>query len=599
MPISALAQHPVLQRIGSFLGYTVTPEEVKAGQRTKPANLVYDVDEVPPLFTTILLSVQHVFVLSVGWIFVVVFVTSTTGSSAQAANIIRISMIASGIATMFQALRIGPIGSGYLCPFACGPAYLAASIVVGRSIGLAAVFGFTTLAGLFESILSRLVQRLRSLFPPEVTGLVVTMVGIEMISLGCPRFFGYTGPSEPINPRALLVGIITLGAMLGPSVWGKGKIRLFPVLLGLVAGFTSSLVLGVLTLGQLRVSLSAPLFSLPHREHVAWTFAPAFVLTFLVASLSSMLKSVGDLTLCQKINNTKWERTDMKPVSGGILAGSLCSFFSGLVGGMGQSTFSSNVGLSIATGVTSRTVAYPTGVILILLAFFPKLAAVFADMPAPVMGAVLVYVACFMIVGGFQVITSRMLDTRKTFVVGIPLIIGLSVEIVPQVYAGLPSLIRPIFASALAPATILVVILNALFRIGVARRERTELNIGPDSTDAVFRFIEKQGAAWGMRPALAVRATSAIDEVINSIRQLPLLSPTVHIAAEYDEFKLTTDIDYVGPAPHFQESAPSANDVLEPHGDIALAGFLIHQQADEVKISSRDGHTSIHLLFEQ
>lgn len=147
---------------------------------------MYDVDEVPPFFTSHLLSVQHVFVLSVGWIFVVVFVTSATGSADQAPNIIRISMIASGVATMFQALRFGPIGSGYLCPFACGPRYLAASIVVGRSIGLSAVFGFTAFAGIFETILSRLVQRLRSLFPPEVTGLVVTMVGIEMISLGCP-----------------------------------------------------------------------------------------------------------------------------------------------------------------------------------------------------------------------------------------------------------------------------------------------------------------------------------------------------------------------------------------------------------------------------
>ena len=55
------------------------------------------------------------------------------------------------------------------------------------------------------------------------------------------------------------------------------------------------------------------------------------------------------------------------------------------------------------------------------------------------MGAVLIFVACFMIVGGFQVITSRMLDKRKTFVVGIPLIIGLSVGFVPQIYQGLPS----------------------------------------------------------------------------------------------------------------------------------------------------------------
>lgn len=371
------------------------------------------------------------------------------------------------------------------------------------------------------------------------------------------------------------------------------------MLLGLIAGFCSAMMLGVLTMPQLRSSFSAPMFSMPHREHVTWNFAPAFVLTFLLASLSSMLKSVGDLTLCQKIDNTKWRRTDMKPVGGGILAGSLCSFFSGLVGGMGQSTFSSNVGLSIATGVTSRTLAYPTGVILILLAFFPKLAEMFAVMPAPVMGAVLIYVECFMIVGGFQVITSRMLDTRKTFVVGIPIIIGLSVEIVPSVYAGLPLLIRPIFASALAPATILVVILNVLFRIGVAKREVMELTPSPDSTESIFAFVEKQGSIWGMRPDVATRASSAIDEVVATLRQLPLQSPTVQVVAEYDEFKLKIDIEYEGPAPLLQESAPSLDELTEPRGEVAMAGFLIRQHADKVKVSSRNGHTCVHLRFEQ
>lgn len=598
MNTPAFSQSPLLRRIGSYLGYTLSPADMEASERKKPASLVYDVDEVPPFFTALMLSVQHVFVLSVGWIFVAVFVTTATGSSHEAANVIRLSMIASGLATMLQALRRGPIGSGYLCPFASGPAYLAASIAVGRSAGLPAVFGLTTLSGLFEATLSRVVRRLRSLFPPEVTGLVVAMVGMELIAIGCPRFFGYTGSGNPMNGRATLVGIITLSAMLGPSVWGKGKIRLYPILLGLVAGFTSALVLGVLTWPQLQISLSAPLFSVPHRQQIAPSLVPGFILVFMVASLSSMLKTIGDVTLCQKVNNTQWRRTDMRPVSGGILAGSICSTFSGLMGGMGQSTFSANVGLSMATGVTSRTVAYPTGLILIFLAFFPKLAAVFAGMPPPLMGAVLIYVACFMIVGGFQVVTSRMLDARKTFVVGIPLIFGLSVEIVPQIYQGLPPLVRPLFGSSLAPATIMVVILNVLCRIGIARREKLEVTPGPETTEAVFRFMEKQGAAWGMRQEVANKACYAIDEVITAVRHLPLPPPKVCIAAEFDEFNLEIDMDYEGPLLPLPETAPSADEVMEPQGEIALAGFLIRQHSDEVKVTHHDGHSHVHLHFE-
>src|ERR1700691_1639253 len=144
--------------------------------RVKPANLTYAVDEAPPLPLTILMGLQHVFVMSVGWIFVVVVATSIGASSLETATMIRISMIASGVATILQARTRGPVGSGYLCPFSCGPAYLSASLLAGKTGGLSLVFGMTCFSGAFESVLPRFIKRLEKLFPPEVTGFVVAMV---------------------------------------------------------------------------------------------------------------------------------------------------------------------------------------------------------------------------------------------------------------------------------------------------------------------------------------------------------------------------------------------------------------------------------------
>jgi hypothetical protein len=98
----------------------------------KPANLIYGVDDKPPRSTLLLLGLQHVSVMSVGWIFVVVIVTGMEGTSQQAASVIQMSMIVSGIATVLQAQTKGPVGSGYLCPLSCGPAYIAASISAGK-----------------------------------------------------------------------------------------------------------------------------------------------------------------------------------------------------------------------------------------------------------------------------------------------------------------------------------------------------------------------------------------------------------------------------------------------------------------------------------
>src|SRR4030095_3345097 len=106
----------------------------------KPAGLIYGVDDKPPLTASALLGLPHVFVMTSGWVLVVVVVTSIGGTQEEVANVLRMSMIASGIATILQTLPKGPVGSGYFCPISSGPAFVSASILAGKIGGLRAVF---------------------------------------------------------------------------------------------------------------------------------------------------------------------------------------------------------------------------------------------------------------------------------------------------------------------------------------------------------------------------------------------------------------------------------------------------------------------------
>lgn len=599
MKLAAMLRQPqtMVKVRREILRFTNVVSDERGPERRKPSNLIYDVDEVPPVWLRCVLALQHVFVISVGWIFVVVMVNGFGGTAAQAQSVMRVSMLASGVATILQALSRGPVGSGYLCPFSCGPAYLGASILAGKTGGLSLIFGLTTLSGVFETLVSRMMKHLRVLFPPEVTGLVVAMVGIELIGLACPRFVGTLGTTA--QWRSCTVAFATLTVMVVPTVWSKGKLRLYPVLLGLVAGYLGSLLLGILHADDFSSVRIAPLLSLPGRVAGAgWSINAGLILPFLIASISSVLKSVGDLTLCEKINDANWKRTDMKPVSGGILAGSLCTTFAGLFGGMGQSTFSSNVGLSMATGATSRSIAVPIGAILVLLAFFPKLAALFAAIPQPVMGAVLVYVASFMILGGMQVVTSRMLDARKTFVIGIALVFGLSVEMVPGLYRGVPPAVQPLFATSLSLSTVLVVLLNLLTRIGVARERSIELSPVHDGHNQVTLLMEEQGAIWGMRQEVATRAAEAISECLVNIGHLGVTSPVL-TRVRFNELNLNVVLRYDGPAMDFPENPPAADELLNDPAALArLSGFLVQRSADRVTVSSVDGHCHVRLHFD-
>ena len=565
----------------------------------KPAGLIYGVDDKPPLTPAALLGLQHVSVMSVGWIFVVVIITGIGGTQEEVTNVLRMSMIASGIATILQSLPNSPVGSGYFCPISSGPAYISASILAGKVGGLRAVFTMTMLSGLFEGLLARVVTRLRPLFPPEVTGLVVTMVGVQLVALGCPRFLGFQGSGAGPQASATTVGIVTLAAMIGPTVWGKGKLKLYPVLIGLVAGYLFAYFFGVFQTERLREMLAAPMVSLPQKIHTDWSFDLALLPAFLIASLASTLKSVGDLTLCQKINDADWKRTDMQSVSGGIFAVAIGTGLSGLLGGIGQSTFSSNVGLSLATGVTSRSIALPCGILMILLAFLPKLTAFFAVMPDPVMGAILIYVACYMILAGIQMITSRMLDARRIFVVGIALIFGLSVDIVPGLYRDVPNQIQPLFSSSLAVSTVFVVVLNLLFRIGVINRQVLELTPGVDGSQKIFEFMETQGGVWGARREVIMRATAALNEFVESAAGLGLVNGKTQVEVSFDEFNLDMDIRYDGELMKFPSRRPTEDALLADENALAgLSGFLIRQYADRVKGEKINGRCRIQMHFD-
>ena len=204
---------------------------------------------------------------------------------------------------------------------------------------------------------------------------------------------------------------------------------------------------------------------------------------------------MGDLTLCQKINDTEWKRPDMRSISGGILAEACGVMLSGGVGTIGQSTSSANVGLSIATGATSRRIGFACGGILIVLAFVPKLTVLFAIMPGSVIGALILFTVCFMIVAGVQILTSRMMDARKTFVVGVSVILGLSVDMLPSAYQTVPAMFQSAFTSSLSVSTISALLLNLLFRIGIAQRAKLQIDPRVDSSEQIFLFMEKQGGA--------------------------------------------------------------------------------------------------------
>ena len=217
--------------------------------------------------------------MSVSWIYLIVAVDAMGGTLADAQSLLRLSMIASGVTTILQA-RAGLFGSGYLCPASCSLTYLAPTILAGRIGGFPLLFGMTAITGAFTAVLSRFLRGLRVLFPPDVTGLIVSIVGVRLVAIGCPKLLGCsTHPDASL--QATIIGLITLLAMIAPSVWSRGKLKLFPILIGLAAGYGAAFAMGVISWSQVRAQWAQPVFSFPHRIAGGIAFQASLLSHFL------------------------------------------------------------------------------------------------------------------------------------------------------------------------------------------------------------------------------------------------------------------------------------------------------------------------------
>jgi NCS2 family nucleobase:cation symporter-2 len=567
----------------------------------KPADILYGVNEKPPFLVTMVLGLQHVFVLFISLIFPALIVNAM-GSSidpASARSFISLSMIAGGIITILQALRFKGIGSGYLCPSVCGPSYLTASLLAVKTGGLSLLFGMTAFAGAVESVLSRLMNRLRFLFPPEVMGVVVALIGIVIIPLAIDTFFGISGTDTVTTGNELLVAAITLATMIAINVWGKGQLRLFSIIIGMVVGYAASFALGIVPESSINRINESPWFSVPYIRNMGWSFDLTMLVPFIVATICSTIKSVGDLGTCQKINDADWKRPDMRTISPGILVDGFGGILPGLIGGFGQSTSSSNVGLSLATGATSRVIAFSTGGIIIFLAFLPHLSELFIIMPPPVMGATLIFAISFMIIAGLQIIATRMLDVRRTFVLGLAIIFGLSADLAPELYASVHPWIKPVFSSSLALGSVSAIVVNLLMRIGISNKTFLELIPGQHTSADIFNFMEKQGGKWGARREIIMNAAGAVNEVLESVTALNLAKGSLQVDMKFDELNFDVDISYEGKPLQFAEKPPSPEELLQKEDAVGyLSGFIISRQVDRMHSSVKDGQCLIHLHFD-
>ncbi len=424
---------------------------------------VYNTEDSLPKATLLLSVIQHIFAIAVYMTYPVIISAAISGTAETTANLISLTLIGCGIVTLFMSSK--KFGTGFPMPIIPNSAYLPASVLAAGTGGLSLMSGMLIVSGFLEMVISRFTRFFRRIFPEEVTGVVLFLLGIAIIPFAFPLFFGSVDGS-PADPASTAVGIITLVSIICFSIIPRRFFKFYSTILGIAVGMVAAVALGVFSLDTFSEAAGLSLFAIPMPAFFeGYSFSAALIAPFLISVICIIMKTTGNLTLLSAYTG----KGNRKTLSRGLFLEGAGLSLTGALGGIGVGTSSSDAGLVVSTGIASRRIGFGVGVLLILFGFMPVVGWAFHILPSPILGAVLIYAIAFVMIGGIQSISSQMLDTRRTFVVILPILLGVSSAVCPYLYAGLPDWAELFFTSPLTAGSIAAVLLGLLFHAGIPR----------------------------------------------------------------------------------------------------------------------------------
>ena len=306
-------------------------------------------------------GLQHVLTMYGGIIAVPLIIGQAAGlSSADVGLLIAASLFAGGLATLLQTLGIPFFGCRL--PLVQGVSFAGVSTMVAiiggdGAGGLPVVFGAVIVASVIGLLITPLFSSITKYFPPLVTGIVITTIGLTLMPVTARWAMGGNSQSPDFGSMANIgLAAITLVLVLLLSKLGSASISRLSILLAIVIGTLVATAVGMTDFSRV---LEGPLVALPEVLHFGMPeFRLAAILSMLIVIIVTMVETSADILAVGEIIDTK---VDAKRLGNGLRADMISSALAPLFGSFTQSAFAQNVGLVAVTGIKSRYVVATGG----------------------------------------------------------------------------------------------------------------------------------------------------------------------------------------------------------------------------------------------
>ncbi|MGJ3246213.1 MAG: uracil-xanthine permease family protein [Elainellaceae cyanobacterium] len=438
-----------------------------------PADLIYGLDDRPPIVESLFVALQHVLASFVGIITPPLLICSALGADGETTSyIISMSLFVSGIATFIQCKRIGPVGSGLLSLQGTSFAFLGPVIGVGTAAvgagqtpegALALIFGLCFFGAFVEIFLSRFLHLASQIITPVVSGTVVMIIGLSLIKTGITSLGGGVVAQQNGtfgSYQNLALGGVVLAIIVLLNMTGNRYLRMGAIAIGLAVGYIASLFLGIVDLSSLE-SLPFVRLPLPFRFGMSFDFA-AFI-PFILLYLITAIETIGDLTATSAVSSQPVKGSlYMRRIKGGVLGDGVNSLIAAIFNTFPNTTFSQNNGVIQMTGVGSRYVGFFVAGIFVALGLLPIVGGIFQAIPQPVLGGATIVMFGAIAVAGINIVASTDIDRRSLIIIAVSLALGLGIVYVPDLMADKPALLRNLFSSGISTGGLTAILLNWL-----------------------------------------------------------------------------------------------------------------------------------------
>ncbi len=427
-----------------------------SAQPTK--RITYQIEDRPPLREAVPLGLQHLVAMLLGNLTPPLIIASGLGLNPElTAFLLQMALVMAGIATLVQSYPLGPIGGRIPMVMGTSFAFVGGILMIGRQFGLPTVFGACLAAAFVEVVLGFSIARLKRFFPPLVNSVVVMLIGLTLVPIGMDYAAGGVGAADYGSLANLGLAALAFGVTLVLNQFARGFLRYASVLCGVVAGYGVALAMGRVDFSNLS---EAAWFALPRPLTLGLEFHVGPILILCFVYVISSMETLGDVSGTLMAAGREPTHRELR---GALVADGVMSGFAALFSAFPNTSYSQNVGLVNFTGVVSRHVTGIAGIFLVLLGVVPKVGALFATIPASVIGGGGLIMFAMIFASGAAIFHRGVeLSRRNLVILAVSIGLGLGTELRPQALQHLPEVVASFLRAGLVTGGLTALLLNLI-----------------------------------------------------------------------------------------------------------------------------------------